>query len=1490
MRSPLLPPVQPPSRPRLTLLHLTDLHFARPNDQYPSAHYWNSREWPGLTQDRDYNQRGLLESILTDLSANDWRPDLVIVSGDLLDRGQRSGVELAIEFLTQFSQRLSLGPDRFVLVPGNHDEVKAARTADERYAHFSLIWKGFYAESRPWAPGRRAHEQVELFDLRAQLGVQIIGFNSCEGHDSDLHAGAVGTHQRELAEKLLERSGEAPFRIAVMHHHLYNPTGVREDMSVMEGASETRLWLKRHRFQLAIHGHQHVDWREEDSADDWTLSVVAGASAGVGRYGRLNGDIRLGYQIIGLEDERSGYRCRRWYDSPSRSFTAAGTVEREPLRFGPWPNRRGRTPRSVANRAQPASAREQSTASGTLPLALPPQYEHVEDLGEGSMGRAFKVRYLGLNEIRVMKVLDDRRASAAAARFFESESEALRSLKHDGFVKIHANERTASYRYTILEYAEGRNLHTVLNECQRLPLDKALLVMRKVVEALEHAHERGIIHCNLNPVNIVVDVEKTWDVRVVDLGAAHFLTAREGHPLAHRPRAPGLPGYTAPELEDPRQSPTVRSDLYSIGVILYELLLGRRPEGGSHPLRHALPERHWRVCDLVDRLLERDPDRRPSSASEVLKLLLDLETSLTRQEGRLSLSTRDAVPAAASSAEPQGSSKPRQPRRGPGSRANLSALEVNLGLLILQRHLPEHFRRSPSGPVAQYAGFFEFLVAHEPKTLASKGKPTLLERTAAMLEEFNQSLPLGIDGAAGTGKTAFLVALYWYLRKRRDGNPEAPIPLYLNLASYDARAYEGPPETHASQASDALREDLAPYLTLAGRQLKFIVIIDHLDDHGRFRRQLAELALSQLPVGKQLSLLVGHRLEQREGSYIRLANLLSFQGVSPRSRGFEVFVRQYAEAHGFMSQDVVQRVTQQLQDFKLEVLDSRMLWMLLSSSEYVRRPLSLSELHRWECTSYLEKHGARGEGFLGLQRPAELAFRYEVLRERETLPPEEAGSDRVSWNLLHEAQQTTRSFLVAVHIISTLRSAARGGKLPEGTYEILSYIYPWMITRFCRELITALDRDMHMIVDAAEAIFDQVPISKHAIMYFLLGRVDNRDSKTKASKLLKKQRQLLAGSELEPNIKKLLERTIEISLIVLNPKGDQGSQAPKVEDPRWQASQRYIKTLIQDPEADMLNRGFLLEYYGDHPFVPKREPVYQDDLAPCPRTFEKHYKHLEGAIARKANYPPLFELELFSLCSLAFHRHEAGCLPEPDRERILRLVTRILTSPRELRLEFLCPELMLYLQMIEKTLERRMFSSGVVIEDLYALKSELRQSWVQPESVGRTESVAEHMYGAFLLAWLYLPESPEYSKDRILRMLLLHDLNEAFTGDKLPGEKTNKDQAYATQWIEYLSMLGTHKALPGLTSLKEAWSEFAARTTVEGQIAKDFDNLDLLVQSFIYARRHHPPKQSLDEHEKLRDRITSEVKTPQGIRVREIITRHFDGEFSPLNRKLHPDD
>ena len=159
---------------KLVLLHLTDLHFGAPES---AGHYWNSE----ATELRlaEHNRRGLLGSLLRDLRKERFEPDLVVVTGDLLDRGSEAGVPLAIAFLRALAEGLGLPVTRVVIAPGNHDVLRTGEPED-RYALYDAIRSGLYGEARPpFPPGTPPHRRVDHFDY-ADLGVEVLAFNSCE--------------------------------------------------------------------------------------------------------------------------------------------------------------------------------------------------------------------------------------------------------------------------------------------------------------------------------------------------------------------------------------------------------------------------------------------------------------------------------------------------------------------------------------------------------------------------------------------------------------------------------------------------------------------------------------------------------------------------------------------------------------------------------------------------------------------------------------------------------------------------------------------------------------------------------------------------------------------------------------------------------------------------------------------------------------------------------------------------------------------------------------------------------------------------------------------------------------------------------------------------------------------------------------------------------------------------------------------------------------
>lgn len=165
--------------------------------------------------------------------------------------------------------------------------------------------------------------------------------------------------------------------------------------------------------------------------------------------------------------------------------------------------------------------------------------------------------------------------------FFKSDLERERSigrqLDHPSIAKMLPNEGE-SHRYAVMEWVDGRTLREVIREQKTLPVDRAVEIARRMSDALDHIHSRGLVHLDLKPDNVMVD---SFDqIKLIDFGIAR--QARTNLFARIRSRRSGTPDYASPE-QIAGKPVDVRSDLYSLGVILYEMLTGEIPFSGVEP-------------------------------------------------------------------------------------------------------------------------------------------------------------------------------------------------------------------------------------------------------------------------------------------------------------------------------------------------------------------------------------------------------------------------------------------------------------------------------------------------------------------------------------------------------------------------------------------------------------------------------------------------------------------------------------------------------------------------------------------------------------------------------------------------------------------------------------------------------------------------------------------------------------------------------------------
>jgi tRNA A-37 threonylcarbamoyl transferase component Bud32 len=244
------------------------------------------------------------------------------------------------------------------------------------------------------------------------------------------------------------------------------------------------------------------------------------------------------------------------------------------------------------------------------------QLEEIELVGQGGMGVVYRARQKQLERIIALKILPETKAeSEAFAERFMREARSLAKLNHPNIVTVYDFGHTESgLYYFIMEFVEGTNLRDVI-EAGNLSPGEALAIIPQICEALQYAHQEGIIHRDIKPENILID--KKGRVKIADFGIAKLLDKPDDQfTLTQAGHKMGTPHYMAPEqIEHPHQVDH-RADIYSLGVVFYEMLTGELPLGKFEKPSQKV-HIDIRLDDVVLRTLEKEPNRRYQHASEV---------------------------------------------------------------------------------------------------------------------------------------------------------------------------------------------------------------------------------------------------------------------------------------------------------------------------------------------------------------------------------------------------------------------------------------------------------------------------------------------------------------------------------------------------------------------------------------------------------------------------------------------------------------------------------------------------------------------------------------------------------------------------------------------------------------------------------------------------------------------------------------------------------
>jgi serine/threonine protein kinase/tetratricopeptide (TPR) repeat protein len=280
------------------------------------------------------------------------------------------------------------------------------------------------------------------------------------------------------------------------------------------------------------------------------------------------------------------------------------------------------------------SPKEELTRGTTLAN----RYEIIEELGKGGMGRVYRVEDTKLKQEVALKLIKPEIAKdKKTIERFRNELKLAREIAHRNVCRMYDLNEEKGTHYITMEYVRGEDLRSLIRRIGQLPIRKSISIAKQICEGLSEAHRLGVVHRDLKSNNIMID--KEGNVRIMDFGIARSLEAKG---ITGAGVMIGTPEYMSPEQVEGKEVDQ-RSDIYSLGVILYEMVTGRLPFEGETSLSIAMKHKSEEPPDPKDlndqisegfsqvilRCMKKDKEKRYQDAEELLSQLNNLEKGIS---------------------------------------------------------------------------------------------------------------------------------------------------------------------------------------------------------------------------------------------------------------------------------------------------------------------------------------------------------------------------------------------------------------------------------------------------------------------------------------------------------------------------------------------------------------------------------------------------------------------------------------------------------------------------------------------------------------------------------------------------------------------------------------------------------------------------------------------------------------------------------------------
>ena len=713
------------------------------------------------------------------------------------------------------------------------------------------------------------------------------------------------------------------------------------------------------------------------------------------------------------------------------------------------------------------------------------------------------------------------------------------------------------------------------------------------------------------------------------------------------------------------------------------------------------------------------------------------------------------------------------------------------------------------------------------------GKKVEFEEILSLIGSCRDKFVLSISGLQGTGKSTFLSLLYYKMRQNVEKTNLFPILIDLHcLEKYSKKI-----------ANKILNEHLMKVDNLIKKYsyMKFFLMVDGADEYYRRTSALEDILYNYVNSYNKIgnfAFCIGSAEKlpdemKKSGKLQIISRKATYKIEAHRIKKSDdekisYIIRRLCAVYGFkVDETAIQVIKKAINVYTINKIDYRTLLIVLRIFDTIPINNRDFQLGNYFHEYYLmEMDGDEKE----LIKHARAAYEYTVLKKKDIL--RNLKHAKIIYN-----NGITRDFLLAYYFMYLIRN-----DLPEKDGVLNSnFVFTASANKFIKDLLlNKYNKEQSFIVRKLIEAYQKSDMSMKSQIGYILGRIKDSNAKSNARSFLNERWNELYEKLFKNNIlnsqnqgiksELVLFRTISVSLIWLD---------------YYKNQENFLKCLVLNEKLNQINRAFHLEYYEDKAYINGESPTYvDDDRISVDKTMQHLINNINKGFSKNGQFNKSIYLDIITLFSIYQYRMGNQEIKEKYEKVLLVIAEKILKSSK-----IQSKTVINYVTTIKELLSENPYK--MLVNEIYQVKDVKREGWIR-RKIYMPESIADHMYGCYMLGIFFLPNTIEhcidyeivdkdnyklYSKDKILQMLLLHDLAEVKIGDIVTQEKEQKDSEKESKRFDYYEFLCSFPKIYGLGNRKVLWDEFVEKSTINAKIANDIDKIEPVIQAYHYRNK-----------------------------------------------------